>query len=217
MNKAPNNLGAFFIFNRMKIFFETVLDEVYNNIDLEKTYFVIPNQRSKIFLKKEILKKISVASISPQIFSIDAFIQKIADIKESPRTNQLFYLYECYMELSQKKDFESYSLFRKWSNTLLNDINDIEMGMADYNEVFEKNTIEYVTEKQDSEEGPILVDFDFRYENSIKKRQHTENHIIDMIDLYTTKLKKLLNFTNETFPIYVFEKPGVNILDTENI
>ena len=36
MNKAPNNLGAFFIFNRMKIFFETVLDEVYKNIDLEK-------------------------------------------------------------------------------------------------------------------------------------------------------------------------------------
>jgi P4 family phage/plasmid primase-like protien len=86
-----------------------------------------------------------------------------------------------------------------------------------YNEVFEKNTIEYLTEKQNSEEGPILVDFDFRYENSIKKRQHTENHIIDIIDLYTTKLKKLLNFTNETFPIYVFEKPGVNILDTENI
>ena len=51
MNKAPNNLGAFFIFNRMKIFFETVLDEVYNNIDLEKTYFVIPNLRSKKFLK----------------------------------------------------------------------------------------------------------------------------------------------------------------------
>ena len=69
MNKAPNNLGAFFIFNRMKVFFENVLDEVYRNIDLEKTYFIIPNQRAKIFLKKEILKKISVASISPQIFS----------------------------------------------------------------------------------------------------------------------------------------------------
>ena len=152
MNKAPNNLGAFFIFNRMKIFFETVLDEVYKNIDLEKTYFIIPNQRAKIFLKKEILKKISVASISPQIFSIDAFIQKIADIKESPRTNQLFYLYECYMELSQKKDFESYSLFRKWSNTLLNDINDIEMGMADYNEVFENlyqiHKLEAITDEE---------------------------------------------------------------------
>ena len=147
MNKAPNNLGAFFIFNRMKIFFETVLDEVYKNIDLEKTYFVIPNQRSKIFLKKEILKKISSASISPQIFSIDDFIEKIADIKESPRTNQLFYLYESYMMVSSKKDFESYTLFRNWANTLLNDINDVDMGMADdtsiYKDLYEIQSLFY--------------------------------------------------------------------------
>ena len=152
MNKAPNNLGAFFIFNRMKIFFETVLDEVYNNIDLEKTYFVIPNQRSKIFLKKEILKKISSASISPQIFSIDDFIEKIADIKESPRTNQLFYLYESYMMISNKKDFESYTLFRNWANTLLNDINDVDMGMADdtsvYKDLYEIHKLEAITDQE---------------------------------------------------------------------
>ncbi len=152
MNKAPNNLGAFFIFNRMKIFFETVLDEVYKNIDLEKTYFVIPNQRSKIFLKKEILKKISSASISPQIYSIDDFIEKIADIKESPRTNQLFYLYESYMMVSSKKDFESYTLFRNWANTLLNDINDVDMGMADdtsiYKDLYEIHKLEAITNQE---------------------------------------------------------------------
>ena len=43
----------------MKLFFESVIDEVLENTELEKTYFIIPNQRSKVFLKKEILKKIS--------------------------------------------------------------------------------------------------------------------------------------------------------------
>ena len=61
----------------MKIFFEEVIDEVYENIQLEKTYFIIPNQRSKIFLKKQILKKLKSVSISPRIFSIDDFIEKI--------------------------------------------------------------------------------------------------------------------------------------------
>ena len=107
----------------MKIFFEEVIDEIYKNILLEKTYFIIPNQRSKIFLKKQILKKLKSVSISPRIFSIDDFIEKIADTKEAPRTNQLFYLYESYMKVSKKKDFESYSLFRNWANTLLNYIN----------------------------------------------------------------------------------------------
>ena len=157
MNKAPNNLGAFFIFNNtMKIFFETVIEEVYNKIELEKTFFIIPNQRSKIFLKKEILKKISSVTISPQIFSIDDFIEKIADIKESPRTNQLFYLYESYMKVSDKKDFESYSLFRNWANTLLNDINDIDMGMAIdsdvFNDLYEIHKLETIT-VEDSEKN----------------------------------------------------------------
>ena len=120
----------------MKLFFEQVLDEALENIQLEKTYFIIPNQRSKIFLKKQILKKISSVSISPNILSIDDFIEKIADVKESPRTNQLFYLYESYMKVSKKVDFESYSLFRNWANTLLKDINDIDMGMVDYKDVF---------------------------------------------------------------------------------
>ena len=121
----------------MKLFFESVIDEVLENTELEKTYFIIPNQRSKVFLKKEILKKISSISVSPQIYSIDDFIEKIADIKEATRTTQLFYLYESYMKVSDKKDFESYNLFRNWANTLLNDINDIDMGMADDNDVFQ--------------------------------------------------------------------------------
>ena len=78
----------------MKLFFESVIDEVFEKTELEKTYFIIPNQRSKVFLKKEILKKISSISVSPQIYSIDDFIEKIADIKEATRTTQLFYLYE---------------------------------------------------------------------------------------------------------------------------
>ena len=87
-----------------------------------------------------------------------------------------------------------------------------------HQEVFEKGTIEYLTEKQNPEEGPILVDFDFRYENTVKKRKHTENHIIDIIDLYLHKLQQLIGFDDtKSFPVYVFEKPDVNILETENI
>ena len=39
MNKAPNNLGAFFIFNNMKIFFESVVDEIIDKInEVQKIY-----------------------------------------------------------------------------------------------------------------------------------------------------------------------------------
>lgn len=84
--------------------------------------------------------------------------------------------------------------------------------------VFEGGTFEYLTEKQNPEQGPILIDFDFRYKNNIEKRKHTQNHIIDIIDLYLLKLKDMLEFDDSTsFPVYVMEKPNVNIVETENI
>ena len=83
--------------------------------------------------------------------------------------------------------------------------------------VFKDNINEYLTEKQ-IENGPILVDFDFRYNMSVSTRQHDEETIITIMDLYTEKLKKILNFDNDKeFPIYIFEKPSINIMEKEQI
>ena len=57
-----------------------------------------------------------------------------------------------------------------------------------YKEVFIDKKQEFLTEKQ-IKNGPILVDFDFRYDLSITKRQHDEETIITIIDLYSQKLK----------------------------
>lgn len=80
-----------------------------------------------------------------------------------------------------------------------------------YEHVFVKNRKEYLTEKQLDGNGPILLDFDFRYDFSVTKRQHTMEHIQDMIQLYLEELKEILVFDeNKKFPIFVMEKPNVN-------
>ena len=159
----------------MKIFFESVVDEVIDNLVLEKTYFIIPNQRSKAFLKREILKKISSITISPQIYSIDDFIEEIADSKEASRTNQLFYLYESYMKVSQKKDFESYSVFRNWANTLLNDNNDIDMALADSSDVFNDLYNIHKIQAFSDESKEKTLDFWSMIPNIIKDFKHSMN------------------------------------------
>ena len=53
-----------------------------------------------------------------------------------------------------------------------------------YSHVFESGKLEHLTEKQNPEKGVIVVDFDFRYETSITKRQHSKEHILDMIQSY---------------------------------
>ena len=54
------------------------------------------------------------------------------------------------------------------------------------NDVLKKKNKEYLTEAQDRENGgAILVDFDFRYSTEITERQHSEEHINDIVELYS--------------------------------
>lgn len=77
--------------------------------------------------------------------------------------------------------------------------------------VFVKKQFEYLTELREPEKGPLLVDLDFRYAATVKERLHTENHILDFLMLYLEELKQFYSFQSEqTIPIYVMEKPGVN-------
>lgn len=80
--------------------------------------------------------------------------------------------------------------------------------------VFEDGKLEFLTEKQNIECGPILVDFDFRYATTIEEKQHTSNHINDMIDLYFQEIKLMLDIPTSTqIPVFIFEKNDVNMLD----
>ena len=80
-----------------------------------------------------------------------------------------------------------------------------------YEHVFVKNRKEYLTEKQLCEKGPILIDFDFRYNYDVKERLHTHEHIQDIVSLYLEQLKEFFIFEeNKQFPIFVMEKPNVN-------
>ena len=87
-----------------------------------------------------------------------------------------------------------------------------------YEHVFVKGRKEYLTEKQLNGAGPLLVDFDFRYDVNVTKRQHTQEHIQDMIQLYLEELKEFFVFEeNKPFPIFVMEKPTVNRVAEKNL
>ena len=88
-----------------------------------------------------------------------------------------------------------------------------------YENVFVKGRKEYLTEKQlNNGTGPLLIDFDFRYDISVTKRQHTQEHIQDMIQLYLEELKEFFIFEeNKPFPIFVMEKPTVNRVVDKNL
>jgi hypothetical protein len=66
-----------------------------------------------------------------------------------------------------------------------------------YSHVFESGKLEHLTEKQNTEKGVVVVDFDFRYETSITKRQHSKEHVLDMIQSYIQTLETLVTIPND--------------------
>jgi len=83
-----------------------------------------------------------------------------------------------------------------------------------YDHIFVNGKKEYLTEKQLEDDGPMAVDFDFRYSHDVDTRKHTKEHIEDMIVLYLEELKKYFKFEeNNPFNILIFEKPNINRLE----
>jgi len=83
-----------------------------------------------------------------------------------------------------------------------------------YESVFEKKRKEYLTERQNKENPFAMpVDFDFRYNYDVNSRQHSKEHIQDMICEYSDLLKEYLVIKPDVpFNIFIFEKPNVNRL-----
>lgn len=83
-----------------------------------------------------------------------------------------------------------------------------------YEHVFLKGNLEFLTEKQLIEDGPILIDIDMHYNNNIETRQHTQDDIIDFVVEYANQMKEMMDIPDGTrIPVFIMEKPTVNILD----
>jgi len=80
--------------------------------------------------------------------------------------------------------------------------------------IFTNKRREYLTEKQlENGAGPMVVDFDFRYNHNVEQRIHTKEHVLDMVLLYLEELKEHYTFvSNKPFDVFAFEKPSVNRL-----
>ncbi len=80
-----------------------------------------------------------------------------------------------------------------------------------YKKVFVQKAVEHLTEKQLTDDGPMLVDIDLRYPPTIEDRQHTEEHTEDMVLSYIDTLDQILEIPSKTkLNVMIMQKPDVN-------
>ena len=81
--------------------------------------------------------------------------------------------------------------------------------------VFERKKSAHITEAQFPASGPLLVDIDLHYSQTVQSRMHTVTDIECLVELYIKHLAKYLEITVHTpLQIYILEKDHVNCLST---
>ena len=77
--------------------------------------------------------------------------------------------------------------------------------------VLKKNLKEYLTELQNKNEGgPILIDLDFKFANTVTERIFDEGIICDMVDTYAEEIIKIYDLKDiKSFEIYVLMKDDI--------
>lgn len=148
--------GFFYIYKMTNISF---LDKIAKVIvasyksSLVDTIVVLPNKRAKIFLIEALKKQTEENIFSPEIISIEDFIQDIAGIRAIDPIELLFEFYEVYLAVTEKKNQQSFEVFANWAKTLLQDFNEIDRYLLDPDHV-----LSYLKDIEDIKKWGIEVE-----------------------------------------------------------
>ena len=77
-----------------------------------------------------------------------------------------------------------------------------------YKDVFINKKPEFLTERQDRiNGGPLLVDIDMRFDESVTTRKFNVDHLSDILELYGDAIQNVIKSDEEyTFDAFVFQK-----------
>ena len=118
----------------MQSFISDTLDDILKTTtDFRDVTFVMPSQRSKVFLKKNLIEKASNGFL-PELFSIEQFIEEVAQLFKIDSIPLLFEFYSVYKELEENPD--TFDVFSSWAFTVLQDFNEIDQYLVDAKDIF---------------------------------------------------------------------------------
>jgi hypothetical protein len=110
----------------MQTFLESVLDEftLWKTSPLD-TVFVLPSKRAGFFLKSLMARKAGAPIFSPEIWSIEDFLEHLSGLRYASPSKLLFCLYEAFLD-QPGIEKESFYEFSKWGRTLVQDFNEVD-------------------------------------------------------------------------------------------
>lgn len=102
--------------------------------DLGQCTVIFPNRRAGLFLKKELVKKISKPAWSPETLSLEDFLFSFSKINKADSLSLIFELYQSFIHHQQQAD--GFDSFYHWGEMLLRDFEEVDHYLVDPRHVF---------------------------------------------------------------------------------
>ncbi|CDF77743.1 conserved hypothetical protein [Formosa agariphila KMM 3901] len=120
----------------------TFIEEVITNLqekglDLSELKFILPSKRAGTFLKHQLSRSTKQTMFAPEILSIEDFVESISGLKTVSNTELLFQFYNTYITLNTTENPDSFEVFSKWAQILLQDFNEIDRYLIPQQKIFE--------------------------------------------------------------------------------
>ena len=128
-----------FYFYKMHDFIKNVIKEIFTNeTEYISDYIIIlPNKRSRVFLKKEISRVSKKTIFAPKIYDIEEFMSIISGLEKISETELLFEFYNVYSNNIKDEDKETFDEVISWAKILLKDYNEIDRELCNTNALFD--------------------------------------------------------------------------------
>lgn len=118
----------------MKTFLDEISKKIISlNYQFEDIKIVVPNKRAISFFKKSLSNNLSKPQFSPEIISIEKFMEEMSGLKKIQRIDLLFHLYE----ICKTDNIGEFNEFLRWANTALDDFDEIDFHLLNADDFFE--------------------------------------------------------------------------------
>ena len=109
-----------FYFYRMHGFIKEVINKIIvsDGTDISKVIIILPNKRSRIFLKQEISRIVKKTIFSPIIYDIESFMSIVSGLDKISDSELLFEFYNIYLNQTKKEEQQTFEEFISWAKTL---------------------------------------------------------------------------------------------------
>lgn len=121
----------------MTTFLYDVLKDLKNQgLNLSELTFILPSKRAGLFLKHQLHKVNQRTAFAPIIISIEEFTEELSQLKTISNAELLFEFYNVYCSLTSEEETDSFEIFSKWAQILLQDFNEIDRYLIPQQKIF---------------------------------------------------------------------------------